>query len=109
MIKYKKISSELAYEWIRENHKCVILDVRTKDEFALSHIKNAVSIPMYEIYDQVEERFANKNQLILVYCEKGIRSRISTYFLWDLGYENVYDFGGLDHWPYDSSLTTAPI
>lgn len=109
MLKTKKISSELAYEWISKNHKCVLLDVRTRDEYKLSHIKKSILMPMNEIYDQVEDLIKDKDQLILVYCSKGVRSRIASYFLWDLGYKNVYDFGGLDHWPYDSFLTTATI
>lgn len=79
----------------------VIIDARTNEEFAKGHIKTAILIPENEIAIRVEKELPNKEQLILIYCISGIRSKIASKELVKLGYTNVKEFGGILNWPYD--------
>ena len=78
----------------------VILDVRTEEEFNAGHIENAVLIPDYEITEKAEAMLKDKNQLILVYCRSGNRSKKAASALAAMGYKNVKEFGGIIEWPY---------
>ena len=79
----------------------IILDVRTEEEFKEGHIKNALLIPDYEIAEKAETVLTNKEQLILVYCRSGRRSKIAANELATMGYTNIKEFGGIIDWPYD--------
>ena len=79
----------------------IILDVRTEEEFKEGHIKNALLIPDYEIAEKAESVLTNKEQLILVYCRSGRRSKIAANELATMGYTNIKEFGGIIDWPYD--------
>ena len=79
----------------------IILDVRTEEEFKEGHIKNALLIPDYEIAEKAESVLTNKEQLILVYCRSGRRSKIAANELVTMGYSNIKEFGGIIDWPYD--------
>lgn len=79
----------------------IILDVRTDEEYAGGHIPGAILIPHDDIANQAEETLADKDQLILVYCRSGNRSRQAAEALAELGYTNVVDFGGINDWPYE--------
>ncbi|NMC56735.1 MAG: rhodanese-like domain-containing protein [Eubacteriaceae bacterium] len=94
-----KITQKKAKEII-DNEEVIILDVRTKDEYAQGHIKNAVLIPDFEIKDKAEKIIKDKSKKILVYCQSGIRSSAAEKLLIYMGYDNVYDFGGINTWPY---------
>ena len=78
----------------------VILDVRTEEEFNEAHIEGAVLIPDYEISAKAESILTDKEQLILVYCRSGRRSKNAAKELATLGYTNVKEFGGIIDWPY---------
>ena len=78
----------------------VILDVRTEEEFNEAHIEGAVLIPDYEIGTKAESILNDKEQLILVYCRSGRRSKNAAKELATLGYKNVKEFGGIIDWPY---------
>lgn len=80
----------------------IILDVRTKSEYEVSHISGAVLIPVDEIEEQAPNVLTDKNQLILVYCRSGRRSQAAAKKLINLGYTNVKDFGGITNWPYET-------
>lgn len=80
----------------------VILDVRTEEEYAEGHIPGAVLIPDYEIATRAEEELPDKDQMLLVYCRSGRRSKIAAEALVGLGYTNVYEFGGIIDWPYET-------
>ncbi len=80
----------------------VILDVRTKEEFDEYHIEGAVLIPNYEIKEKAESILTNKEQLILVYCRSGRRSKNAASELVALGYTNIKEFGGIIDWPYET-------
>ena len=72
----------------------------TEEEFAEGHIENAILIPDYEITSKADEILKDKNQLILVYCRSGNRSKVASQALVELGYTNVKEFGGIIDWEY---------
>lgn len=81
-----------------ENKDYVIVDVRTPDEYKEGHIPNAINIPNETINETVYDKLQDKNQLILIYCRSGSRSRQATYKMQKLGYTNLVDFGGIINW-----------
>ena len=98
---YEQISAEKAKELMNTEKDYVILDARTQEEFDEGHIKGAIMIPEYEVSNRAEKELPNKDQLILVYCRSGRRSKIAAQALQDLGYTNVKEFGGIIDWPYE--------
>ncbi len=98
---YEQITAEQAKTIMDTETDFVIIDARTTEEFAEGHIENAILIPEYEIADRAEKELPNKEQLILVYCRSGRRSKIASEELVKLGYTNVKEFGGIIDWPYD--------
>jgi rhodanese-related sulfurtransferase len=97
---YKKISSEEAKEII-DSEDTVVLDVRTQDEYDSGHIEQAVLLPVTEIEKRAFDVLTNKDEKILVYCRSGNRSATASKLLIEMGYTNVYDFGGIIDWPYE--------
>lgn len=95
------ITSEEAKNIMDSEEHYVILDVRTQEEYDKGHIKNAVLIPDYEINEMAEEMLPDKEQLILVYCRSGRRSKIASENLADMGYSNIREFGGIIDWEYE--------
>ena len=98
---YEQITAEQAKTIMDTEKDYIIIDARTKEEFAEGHIENAILIPEYEIKDRAEKELPDKEQLILVYCRSGRRSKIASEELVKLGYTNVKEFGGIIDWPYD--------
>ena len=80
----------------------VILDTRTPEEYETGHIPGAILIPHDEILERAEKTLPDKDQLILVYCRSGRRSKLAAQDLVDLGYTNVKEFGGIIDWPYET-------
>ncbi len=99
---YEQITPEAAKNIMESESGYIILDVRTEEEFAEGHIKNAVLIPDYEIAEKAESVLNDKKQLILVYCRSGRRSKLASEELVRLGYTNVKEFGGIIDWPYET-------
>lgn len=97
---YKKISQAEAYEMMQENSNIMILDVRTPEEFASGHIKNAINIPNESIGNSIVNKLTDKNAAILIYCRSGNRSKQAASKLEKLGYGNIYEFGGINTWKY---------
>ena len=97
---YEQITQVEAKNIIDTKSNFIILDVRTEEEFAEGHIENAILIPDYEITSKAEEILKDKNQLILVYCRSGNRSKVASQALVELGYTNVKEFGGIIDWEY---------
>jgi rhodanese-related sulfurtransferase len=79
-----------------------ILDTRTQSEYDEKHIPGAILIPHDEILEKAETVLTDKNQLILVYCRSGRRSKLAADDLVALGYTNVMEFGGIIDWPYQT-------
>ena len=99
---YEQITPAQAKEIMDKRDDYVILDVRTQEEFDEAHIDGAILIPDYEIADKAESILKDKDQLILVYCRSGRRSKLAAEALVKLGYTNVKEFGGIIDWPYET-------
>ncbi len=98
---YMNITAEEAKSLMDSQEGYIVLDVRTQAEFDEGHIPGAILIPNTEIEDRAEESLPDKNQLILVYCRSGRRSKMAAEILTELGYTNVREFGGIIDWPYE--------
>ena len=99
---YEQITAEQAKTIMDTEKDYIIIDARTEEEFAEGHIENAILIPEYEIKDRAQKELSDKEQLILVYCRSGRRSKIASEELVKLGYTNVKEFGGIIDWPYET-------
>lgn len=97
-MKYKQISQEEAMQVMKEKADYIIIDVRTKAEYDDGHIKGAISLPNENITKADIKELPDKEQLILVYCRSGNRSRQAAKKLADNGYTNVLEFGGIGTW-----------
>ena len=95
------ITAEEAKEIMDSEEGYIILDVRTQEEYDQGHIPGAILIPNTEIEEKAEGVLTDKNQLILVYCRSGRRSKIAAEALAELGYTNIKEFGGIIDWPYE--------
>lgn len=95
---YTQISMEEAVAMMETEENYIILDVRTIEEFAEKHIPNAINIPNETIGREELAELPDKNQLILVYCRSGNRSKQASEKLAALGYTNIYEFGGINDW-----------
>ena len=98
---YVNITSEEAKEIMDTEEGYVILDVREQDEYDAGHISGAILIPYTQIEAKANEMLPDKDQLILVYCRSGRRSKIAAEALAELGYTNIKEFGGIIDWPYE--------
>lgn len=97
---YKQISQAEAKALMDSESGYVILDVREQYEFDEGHISGAVLIPYTEIGERADSELPDKDQLILVYCRSGRRSKIASEELANMGYTNVQEFGGIIDWKY---------
>lgn len=98
---FTRISQEEAEEMMEQDDGHVILDVRTKEEYASGHIPGAICIPNETIYKERPEQLPDLDQIILVYCRSGNRSKRAARMLYEMGYTNVYEFGGIIDWTGD--------
>lgn len=98
---YMNITPQEAKEIMDTQQGYVILDVRTQEEFDEKHIPGAILIPHDVIAQQAQAQLPDKNQLILVYCRSGRRSKLAAQELVELGYTNIMEFGGIIDWPYE--------
>ena len=98
---YEQISCDEAKEIMDTQKGYVIVDARTQEEYDSGHIKNAILIPDYEISEKAKDELPDKEQLILVYCRSGRRSKNASAQLVELGYTNVKEFGGIIDWKYE--------
>ena len=98
---YMNITAEEAKAIMDSEDGYIILDVRTQEEYDQGHIPGAIVISHVEIAEKAEEVLTDKEQLILVYCRSGRRSKIAAEALVGLGYTNIKEFGGIIDWPYE--------
>ena len=99
---YDQISGAEAKALMDSESGYIIIDARTQEEYDQGHIPGAIMIPEYEIADRAEKELPDKDQLILVYCRSGRRSKIAAEELVKLGYTNVKEFGGIIDWEYET-------
>ena len=98
---YVNITAEEAKQIMDSKEGYIILDVRTQEEYDQGHIPGAIVISHEEIAEKAEKVLTDKNQMILVYCRSGRRSKIAAEALVELGYTNIKEFGGILDWPYE--------
>ena len=98
---YMNITAQEAKEIMDTQEGYIILDVREQDEFDQGHIPGAILIPYTQIDRKAEDMLPDLDQLILVYCRSGRRSKIAAEALVELGYTNFKEFGGILDWPYE--------
>ena len=98
------ITSEEAKKMMDQEDSLIIVDVRTQEEYDAGYIEGAVLIPDFDIETKAESLLPDKDATILVYCRSGRRSALAAQKLVELGYQNIYDFGGIIDWNYDIVL-----
>ena len=99
---YQQITQEDAKEMM-DTQEVIILDVREQAEYDSGHIPGAVLLPVGTIdKTTAAEVIPEKDSKVLVYCRSGNRSKTASAALADLGYTNVYEFGGIKTWPYET-------
>ena len=99
---YQQISQEEAKEMM-DTKEVIILDVREQDEYDSGHIPGAVLLPVGTIDEETAaEVIPEKNSTVLIYCRSGNRSKTASSALVELGYTNIYEFGGINTWPYET-------
>ena len=99
---YQQISQEEAKEMM-DTQDVIFLDVREQDEYDSGHIPGAVLLPVGTIDEETAaEVIPEKDSTVLVYCRSGNRSKTASSALAELGYTNIYEFGGINTWPYET-------
>ncbi len=98
---YVNITAQEAKTVMDSRQGYIILDVREQEEYDESHIPGAILIPYTQIEEKAEQLLPDKDQLLLVYCRSGRRSKIAADSLVALGYTNIMEFGGIIDWPYE--------
>lgn len=99
---YRQISQEEAKEMM-DTQEVIILDVREQDEYDSGHIPDAVLLPVGTIdEDTAAAVIPEKDSTVLVYCRSGNRSKTASAALAELGYTEIYEFGGIKTWPYET-------
>jgi len=96
---YRQINMDEAITMMEEESGYIILDVRTPEEFADKHIPGAINIPNETIGTAEIPELPDQDQLILIYCRSGNRSKQASEKLVALGYTNIVEFGGINDWP----------
>ena len=99
---YQQITQEEAKEMM-DSQEVIILDVREQGEYDSGHIPGAVLLPVGTIDETTAaEVIPEKDSTVLVYCRSGNRSKTASSTLAELGYTNIYEFGGINTWPYET-------
>ena len=95
---YRQISQEEAKQMMAQDDGHIIVDVRRQDEYDAGHIPGAILIPNETIGSDTSKVLPDYDQIILVYCRSGNRSKQASEKLAAMGYKNVYEFGGINSW-----------
>ena len=95
---YRQITMEEAITMMEEETGYIILDVRTAQEYSEKHIPGAINIANESIGTEDIPELPDKDQLILVYCRSGNRSKQASEKLVKLGYTNIVEIGGINSW-----------
>jgi len=98
---YRQIDQQTAKEMMERDDGHVLVDVRRQDEYDAGHIPGAMLLPNESIEDSPPAELPDKDAIILVYCRSGRRSKEAAKKLADLGYTNVFEFGGIIDWTGD--------
>ena len=98
-ITYRQVNMDEAITMMEEGSGYIILGVRTPGEFEEEHIPGAINVANETIGTDEIPELPDKDQLILVYCRSGNRSKQASEKLVALGYTNIVEFGGINDWP----------
>ena len=104
---YLQISQEEAKEMMKKNDGHIVVDVRRPDEYAGGHIPGAICIPNESIGTEKPSELPDLKQIILIYCRTGNRSKQAAQKLFDMGYERIYEFGGINTWTGETEIGAA--
>ena len=96
---YRQVSAADAAALMESASDYILLDVRTQAEYDQGHIPGAVCIPNETIGTEEIPALPDKDQLILIYCRSGNRSKQAAQKLAEQGYTNIVEFGGILSWP----------
>ena len=96
------INAEDAKSRLDSAEGIILVDVRTPEEFRDGHIPGAILLPVDEISTNAETVIPDKEATYFIYCRSGNRSAAAADQLVEMGYENVYDLGGINDWPYET-------
>ena len=107
-ITYRQVNMDEAITMMEEESGYIILDVRTPEEFADKHIPGAINVPNETIGTEEIPELPDKDQLVLVYCRSGNRSKQAAEKLAAMGYRNVYEFGGIITWTGETVTGVTP-
>ena len=103
MTGYKQISQDEAKDMMARDDGHIIVDVRRQDEYDAGHIPGAILIPNESIDKERPKELPDLDQIILVYCRSGRRSKEASEKLAKMGYTNIYEFGGIITWPGETT------
>lgn len=101
-MEYEQITQKEAKRLMDTEKDYIILDVRTQAEYDEGHIKGAICVPNESIKDEEPRELKDKDQLILIYCRSGNRSKQAAGKLVAMGYTNIKEFGGINTWEYET-------
>lgn len=101
---YHQIGMKEAQEMMEKEKNYILLDVRTEEEFVQGHIPGAINIPNEQISTQKLQELPDEDQLIMVYCRSGVRSKQAAQKLAWAGYHNITEFGGILDWPGETEV-----
>lgn len=99
---YLNITAQEAKTLMERESDYIILDTRTQEEYDQGHIPGAILIPHDRIEARAAQLLPEKDQLLLIYCRTGRRSKLAAQALVELGYTNIREFGGITQWPYET-------
>ena len=95
------ITAEEAKAKLDSDDSVILVDVRTPEEYREGHIPGAILLPVSDIEAKAESELPDKSATYIVYCRTGSRSAAAASQLVEMGYENIYDLGGINDWPYE--------
>lgn len=95
-VRYRSLSPQDGWALLQGNRKVLVLDVRTPDEFAYSHLPGSVNLPLNDLEQKALSTIGNRNKTVLLYCQSGARSKQAAKLLYAHDFTDVYDIGGLN-------------
>jgi len=107
MNSYRQITQAEAMEMMKKNDGHIVVDVRRPDEYAAGHIPGAICIPNESIGTKMPPELPDVEQIILIYCRSGNRSKQAAQKLFDMGYKHIYEFGGINSWTGETMIGEA--
>ena len=107
--KVNYISPSMYHKMLEDHVPHILMDVRTQQEFDHEHIPNAVLFPVSIVEAKIKDFFPDKEMTYVLYCRSGIRSQSALLIMKQLGYDQVYDMGGIIDWPYETIKKSESI